>query len=65
MVREVLSEYPYLLMSTELWPGDCTNKLERMNMNVDEENWKAVFTVNRRAQKDRRFSSNKFCKNTG
>ena len=34
--REVLSEYPYLLILTNISPGCWKNPLERMNMKVDK-----------------------------
>ena len=46
-----------------LWPGDWKNKLERMNIKVDEDNGKSVGMVNVRARKFWRFSSNEFWKN--
>ena len=63
--REVLSEYPYLLISMKVWPGYWKNQLERMNMKVDEENGKAAGMVNGRYRKVRRFSINGFLMNIG
>ena len=65
IVREGLSEYPYLLMSMKLFPGGCKNQLERMNMKLDEDNGKAAGMVNGRARTFWRFSSNTFWKNIG
>ena len=36
MVREGFSDYLYLLMFMNLWPGYQRNNLESMDMNVDE-----------------------------
>ena len=58
-------EYHYLLMFIKIWPGDYNNHLERMNMEVDEENGKSAGMVNGRNRKVRRFSSNEFWKNIG
>ena len=58
VVREVLSEYPYLLMKMTLWYEYWKNQLERMNMKADEENGQDVGMVNGRDQKDQRFSRN-------
>ena len=55
VVRERLSEYPYLLMLIKLQPGYCKNQLERINKKVDEENVKAAGMVNIWYQKFRRF----------
>ena len=55
-----MSEYPYLLMMANLWPGYCNNKLERMNIKVDKENGKVVVMVNGQAQKVRRFKAMNF-----
>ena len=44
-VREVLSEYPYLLTLIKLWIGYWENKLERINMSMDEDNEKSVGMV--------------------
>ena len=65
MVRELLSEYPYLSMLMKIWSGDCKNKLERMNTKVDKYTGKDVIMVNRQACKVRRFSSNEFWKKIG
>ena len=46
MVREVLIEYPYLLILMNLWPEAWKNKLEMMNMKIDKENEKDVLIVN-------------------
>ena len=58
--REILSEYPYLLMLTKLWPRDCNNQSERMNIKVVYDNGKAAGMVNERYRKIWRFSSNEF-----
>ena len=55
VVREILSEYPYLLMLIKLQTGYCNNQLERINKKVDEENVKAAGMVNIWYQKVRRF----------
>ena len=60
-----MSEYPFLLMSMELWHGDWKSRLERMNMKVDVDNGKSAGMVNGRNRKVRRFSSNEFWKNIG
>ena len=65
VVREVLSEYPYLLMQMTLWYEYWKNQLERMNMKADEENGQDVGMVNGRDQKVWQFSSNEFGKNIG
>ena len=44
--REGLSEYPYLLMSMNLCPGDFKNQLKRRNMNMDEDNGEPLAMVN-------------------
>ena len=38
--REVLSEYNYLLMLINIWPGDWNNRPERINIKLDKENGK-------------------------
>ena len=65
VVREGLSEYPYLLMLINIFPGYWKNQLEMMNMNMGEENGKSEVMVNRRARKVWRLSSNEFWKNIG
>ena len=40
--REGLSEYPYLLMSMNLWPVDWDIQSERMNTKLDEDNGKSA-----------------------
>ena len=44
--RKEVREYPHLLMLTNLWPGDWKNRLETMNMKVDEDNSKYVGMMN-------------------
>ena len=46
LTREVLSEYPYLITLTDLWPGYWKNKSERINMNAYKDNGKSVGIVN-------------------
>ena len=58
MVREGFSEYPYLFILMKLWTGYCNNQLERMNINVDEENGKAMGMVKVRDREFWKFSSN-------
>ena len=65
VVREGSSEFPYLLMSIILWPGDCMTQLKRMNQKVDEDNGKALNKGNVWYQKVHQFSSNEFWKNIG
>ena len=48
VVREVSSEFPYLLMLIKLWPGYCTSKLKRMNQKVYEDNGKVLNKGNAR-----------------
>ena len=38
VVREGSSEFPYLLILINLWPGGWISQLKRMNQKVDEEN---------------------------
>ena len=52
-------------MLINIWPRDCNNHLERMNMKVDEENSKYVGMVNGRAWKVSWFSSNGCWKKIG
>ena len=63
--REGSSEFPYLLMLIKLWPGDCKTQMERIDLNLNEDNGKATGTGNRQYQKVHRFLSNKFWKNIG
>ena len=60
MVREGLSEYPYLLILMKLWPGGWKNQSERMNMKVDEDYGKPVVMVNVQAQKVWHFQAMNF-----
>ena len=46
MVREVLIDYPYLIMLMKIIPGYCTNQLEKMNMKLDEDNGKYLGVEN-------------------
>ena len=55
--REVLIEYPYLLITMKLWTGDWDNQLKRMNMKVEKDNGKALGMVNGQYQKVRSFRS--------
>ena len=55
---EGLSEYPYLLILMDLWPGDWNNQLKRINIKVDEDDGKSVGMVNGRYRKFWRFSIN-------
>ena len=59
------SEFPYLLMLINLWPGDWKTWLKRINQNLDKENGKSLGIRNGRYQKFRQFSSNEFWKNIG
>ena len=45
MVREGLSEYLYLLMLINIWPGDWKNQFEGVNIKVDKDNWESVGMV--------------------
>ena len=45
VVREILSKYPYLLITMEIWTGYWKNNLERMNMKVDEDKGEYVGMV--------------------
>ena len=63
LVRERLSDYPYLLMLMNICPGDWYNQLERINMRLHEENGRAVEMVKGRDQKVWKCSGNKFWKN--
>ena len=65
MVVEVLSEYPYLLILMNIWPGNWNNQLERTNINVDGDNGKAVRMANGWDRKFWQFSRNEFWKNIG
>ena len=58
--RCVLSEYNYLLMLMNLWPGDWDNQSEMMNMRVDEDNMRAIGTEKGRIRKFQRLSSNEY-----
>ena len=60
-----MSEHPYLVTLMNIWPGYGKKKLERMNMNVDEDNGKSAGMVKGRARKVWHFSSNEFWKNIG
>ena len=42
-------------MLMKILPGYCKNQLERMNTNVDEDNFKAMGVLNGWYQKVRRF----------
>ena len=54
--REGLSEYPYLLILMDLWPGDWKKRSKRKNMKVGEGSGKNLGMVNGRYRKVRRFS---------
>ena len=41
VVREVSSEFQYLLMLIKLWPGYHMTQLKRMNQKIEEDNEKA------------------------
>ena len=49
----------------KIWSGDSKKQLERMGMNVDCDNGKAVGIVNGRDCKLQRFSINEFWKDLG
>ena len=63
VVREGLSEYPYLSMLKKLCPWNWKNQLESMNIKVDENNKKDMGMVKGQSQKVQRFSSNTFWNN--
>ena len=65
MVRERLSEYPYLLMLVNIFTGYCKNQLESMDSKVDEDNGESVGMVNGQARKFWRFLRNEFWKHIG
>ena len=65
VVREGSSEFPYLLILINIWPGNWKTQLNRTNHKMDEENVKSLVKSNLRYQKVRRFSSNEFWKNIG
>ena len=65
MVREKLSEHPYLLMLTNLCYGYWNNNMESMNMRVDKNNGKYVGMVKLWDRKVLRFSRNEFRRNIG
>ena len=58
VVREVFSEYTYLLILMKPWYRYWNINLESMNTRVDEYNGKYVVMVKVRAWKVRKFSSN-------
>ena len=58
VVREGSSEFPYLLILINIWPGDFISQLKRMNRKADEDDGKALNKGNVRYQKVRRFSRN-------
>ena len=49
IVREVFSDYPYLLMLMKIWTGDWNIQLEITNNKLEKENEKSVGMVNGRA----------------
>ena len=65
VVREGSIDFPYLIMLSKLWPGNCKTQLKRVNQKVDEDNGKALVKGNGWYRKVCRFSSNKFWKNIG
>ena len=65
VVIEGSSEFTYLLILINLWPGDWTNHLKRTNKKVDEDNGNVLNKGNVRYLKVRRFSSNEFWKSIG
>ena len=46
--KELLIEYPYLLILIKIWPGYWNNQSERMNTKVDEDNGKSAGMMNGR-----------------
>ena len=64
-VREGLSWYTCLLMLMKLCPGYWENKLEGMNVRVDEDNGRATGTRKLRNSKVQQFLRNEFQKNIG
>ena len=60
VIREVLSDYTYLLMLKKLWSGDWKNNLNRKDHKVDEDNWKAIRIRNGRYRKVCHFSDMNF-----
>ena len=59
------SDFTYLLMLINLWPGDCKTQLKSTNQKVDSENGKALNKGNIRYRKVCWLSSNEFWKNIG
>ena len=51
VVREVLSEYHYLLILMKIRTRDWDNKLEKMNIGVDKKNDKTVGIVKGQSRK--------------
>ena len=56
--KELLIEYPYLLILIKIWPGYWNNQSESMNKKVDEDNGKSAGMMNGQARNVWRFLSN-------
>ena len=59
-VIEGSSEFPYVLMLINIWPGNWNTQFKRTNQKVDEENGKSLGKVNVQYQKVHRFPEMNF-----